>query len=273
MATGLKRYALVHKNISKANPSLRLAFWSMILTSSLYWIIALLLGGVLLTSCSGSIFSNGKKTPTPEEPAQNTQAQVQNPNPDVPADNTDGKTRDVDLVNQKNGKPRPAPLPDPSGRVVNEKSSLRIFEILFAPTISDYANQSRDQEKRNDIIAKLKLNIIIEAPTKKQIDQKNKLGYGVRTVRLVLTDAKGETLSQHKAELKVTEDDIEGDTRNIMLNGFLQNRDENKNMFFGLSFRFVGNIYKLGQFIEYVKDKPREIPMGDHNDLFIVTIK
>ncbi|MEZ4814493.1 MAG: hypothetical protein R3A80_04705 [Bdellovibrionota bacterium] len=250
-----RRKATKASLIQKPSPSLRIAFWSLITTSGICWTLALLLGSSLLTSCSGSIFSE-KSAPAPGgTPPATTDSR--NLAPNSSSSSSDGPGRDIEerpLTEEELNARR--------GRVVTDVAALDIYDLIAPSQVASWTQNMNDRQ-RLDFLSQLEMDIVIGKAEKRDNNMtlRNVVFY-IRKDKKNITNNPKKNYPYASILMRVSQDESDGPIRHFFASGYLDVRDDGAKPLIGLSLRFikVKNSYVVddGKLFDYVNGDPQE---------------
>lgn len=209
-----------------AHKPLRIAFWTLITTSSLFWILAIF----LLSSCTGSIFSDKKKKGNQSHEEVESSTSV--PTSTVQKKNAPG----AELVGPKRPSHRPVDdtfseeVADDSGSVETKyvkPINFQLMKSLFPAQFSKLERSNGDGD-----ISDFKLKIVVEGEKSAgKTDSKNAVG-DIRTVTFTLLQrvkedgSKPKAISPVKFNLAVKRDEPKDGIRNFYAIGKMRKSDD-----------------------------------------------
>jgi hypothetical protein len=263
MALQMKRH--FHRVITPPTPSLRLAFWSMVLTSSIYWVLALILGAILLSSCSGSIFSSGKKggEPVPVVAVQPPPVPYED---DAPRSRSHAQRGYVSGENSGRGEkitPQVADEFDDAPAVITTSDNLKAFPFIFPTAMRRLTAKFTSTSTKESFIRKeLKMQIVIFLKAKNE----DQLASNMRTVNFYLRDTDNSVRSTTSAEMLLENDQIvKGGNRVLRLS----KKTEAKAKIvpgFSLNIEMIDGSIDAGSIITKVNGKAERYLIHNHDD-------
>ncbi len=241
----MKKFS-IKPHVNRPTPSLRLAFWGLIVTSGLYWALALIIGSSLLTSCSGSIFTDTSKPPMSNEfahPPGEVHIVPVDPNRGLVEGSPQSKDEIVSSAEIETYAVTPA---------------IKLYRFLFPGTLASLL-EGLDKSQTLDALARLRLDITIQP----KIKTTKKIGV-TRKVDIQLLDA-SKVIGKRSLTVTPTQDLIEGTTRRFFADGILVENDRNITTLLQFDFSSNGAL-SSGKIMKYLSE-------GEERDTFVLDLQ